>query len=675
MGRPICPYAALAPTWPLVGPWTALRDVGTGGMGSVYAASGPAAGEVALKVLDPARVGPVRARILAEARAAAAINHPHLVRCLDVGEHGSVPYLVMDLVTGGDGDQLVRRHHGRVPRDVLLRIALDTASALVALHAAGVIHRDLKPSNLLFDAAGRAMVADFGLAHLDDGAPGVTRAGFTVGTPDYMAPEQARAEPLDGRADLYALAATLYHLATGRPPHQGATAWAVLGAVLSEPFPDVLTLRSDLGEPFAALLRKLGAKTRDERYANAQLLLDDIALVQAGRAPVHARWRSSTDMLAAAPTDPAPAGPTVLIIDDDPLVRRIYVTGLGARGLIPIAAADGASGIDMAARLVPAAAVVDLVLPDMDGSEVVRRLRAVHPMMPIAVLSNAFGDSQLAAAKAAGATRVFNKAQTPPSVLAGELLGLLPKTATQPRIPKTGIAIDDASDPAEALATADAALARLQVLVRRLDGAGGEDATLTEVAAAARGLSAAAGAAGITAAATLAAATETLARELLAQPHRRSVSNRRTLQHAVSALRPMVISPSCALGPQRALAVDDDRMARALVGAALDRVGIPHDVVATPEEALQRLASGRYAVLLTDVVMDHISGFQLAARVRSQPGCASLPVLFVTGLDDFPTFFASGEGTGTDLIAKPYLLIELGVKALVLLATRRTPAP
>lgn len=667
---PICPFAGLSATWPQVGPWTAVRELGTGGMGSVYAAHGPAAVEVALKILDPARTGHLRERLLAEARAAATVSHPRLVRCLDVGEHAGVPFLVMDLVSGGDGDGLVRRHKGRIPRDVLLSIAQDTASGLLALHAAGIIHRDLKPSNLLFDQAGHALVADFGLAHLDDGAPGITRTGFTVGTPDYMAPEQARAEALDGRADLYALAATLYHLATGRPPHQGSTAWAVLGAVLAEPFPDVLVMRPDLGPGFGAVMRKLGAKPRNERYANAQVLLDDLVLVVAGRSPVHARWRSSTEMLAAAP---APTGPIVLIIDDDPLVRRIYASGLGSRGLIPIAAADGAGGIDLAARMHPAIAVVDLVLPDMDGSEVVRRLRLAHPHLPIAVLSNAFGDSQLAAAKKAGATKVFAKAQTPPSILAGELLAMLPRSNADNRS-TADLPVSAVSEPAEALATADTALARMQVLVRRLDGAASEDATLSELAAAARGLSAAAGAAGVSAAATLAAATETLARELIAQPQRRSVSNRRTLQHAVAALRPMIISPACPLGSQRALAVDDDRMARALVGAALDRVGIPHDVVATAEEALQRLAGGRYAMLLTDVVMDHISGFQLAARVRALPGCAVLPVLFVTGLDDFPTFFAAGEGTGTDLIAKPYLLIELGVKALVLLATSQGQA-
>lgn len=661
---PDCPFQPLAATWPQVGPWRVVRFLGAGGMGSVFAVVGPAAGEVALKLIDPGRTGPARARLLAEARAAAAVQDRHLVRCLDVGEHLGHPYLVMDLVPGGDGDDQVRRHAGRVPREVLLRIAQDAASGLAALHAAGIIHRDLKPSNLLFEADGRALVADFGLAHLDDGAPGVTRIGFTVGTPDYMPPEQARAEPLDGRADLYALGATLYHLATGRPPHQGATTWVVLGAVISEPFPDVLALRSDLGSGFGAVIAKLGAKQKDERYANAGQLLDDLALVTADRAPVHARYRSSVELLASAsPVD----APRVLLIDDDPLVRRIYSTGLGGRGLICVVANDGTTGLDIAGRLRPAVAVVDLVLPDIDGTEVVRLLHAMQPGLPIVVLSNAFAVDQLAAARAAGAARVLPKAATPPSRLADELFALLRRPAVV--VPSAAPAAPAA--PAEALSAADAALARMQVLVRRL-GSGDESMLLVELAAAAHGFAAAAGAAGATSAATLGAATETLVRELLAQPERRSASSRRTLVQATTALRGQVLAPSCSLREERALAVDDDRMARTLLGAALDRVAIRHDIVGSPEEALAKLAGGGYHLLLTDVVMDHLSGFQLAARVRAMPGCDHLPIIFVTGLDDFPAFFAAGEGTGTDLIAKPYLLIELGVKSLVLLATRRS---
>ncbi len=520
-----------------------LRELGAGGMGHVYVARGAAEhGEVALKLIDPMHARQMRAGLLAEARAAAAVSHPRLVRCLDVGEAKGYGYLVMELVLGGDGDALVRRHAGRTPGAVLLQVAQDAAAGLAALHAAGIIHRDLKPANLLVNADGRVLIADFGLAHLNDGTPGVTRAGFTVGTPEYMSPEQARAERLDGRSDLYALGATLYHLATGAPPHGGSTADAILDALLSQPFPDVLKRRPDLGIGLAAVIGKLGAKSRRERYADAGQLLDDLALLSAGRPPVHANFRSSSELLAPAPV----------------IIRPII--------------AEGASG-------------------------------------PL--------------------------------------------------------------NPAAALAAADADLARLQVLVRRLDGGADDVAVLEDAVVAARAFASTIGRAGIAAAANLGSALEALARELLAQPTRRSVSSRRTLLQGAAALRALVIAKPSTPRSMRVLAVDDDGVARVLLGAALTRAGLFYDLAATPEAALGHLAGGEYGLLLTDVVMDHLSGFQLAARVRELPRCKSLPILFVTGLDDFPAFFASGEGTGTDLIAKPYLAIELAVKALVLLATRR----
>jgi serine/threonine-protein kinase len=634
-------------------------------MASVYAARHSAGlDEIALKIIDPVRAGSYRERLLAEARAAAAVTHPRLVRCLDVGEQSGFPYLVMELVSGGDGDDLMRRQHCRVPLDTLLLILDDVAQALGALHHVGILHRDLKPSNILFGPDGHAQVADFGLAHIEDGAPGVTRAGYTVGTPDYMPPEQARAEPLDGRADLYALGATIYHIATGRTPFPGATAWAVLGSLLSEPFPDVLQRRPDLGSPFASIISKLTAKKREERYADAAELRDDIALVRAGRAPVHARYRSSVELLATAPA--RASGPMILLIDDDPLVRRIYTAGLGSRGLTCVVAADGTSGLELAARTPVAAAVVDLVLPDIDGAEVVRRLRASYPDLPILVLSNAFAERQLAEARSAGATRVLIKAGTSPSHLAAELGTLLPEQVFVSPITPT--------DPAVALMAADTAQARIQVLTRRLDAADADDRVLTEIAAAARGLSAAAGAAGLAGVAHLAGALEALARELVVQPARRSASNRRTLQQAASCLRAQLLERRPVAVAGRVLAVDDDRMARVLLTSALSKVGIVHDVVATPAEALQQIASGGHVLLLTDVVMDGMSGLQLAAKARQLPGRSHLPVIFVTGMDEFAGFFAAGEGTGTDLIAKPFLLMELGVKTLVMLASARPAA-
>ncbi|HAT10042.1 MAG TPA: hypothetical protein DCS97_05480 [Planctomycetes bacterium] len=663
MTGPSCPHPPLAAEWPQFAGLSVLRLLGTGGMASVYAArSSAGVDEVALKIIDPVRAGAYRERMLAEARAAAAVTHPRLVRCLDVGEHSGFPYLVMDLVAGGDGDDLMRRMRCRVPKEVLLGILDDVAQALSALHAAGIIHRDLKPSNLLFGPDGHAQVADFGLAHIADGAPGVTRAGYTVGTPDYMPPEQARAEPLDGRADLYALGTTIYHIATGQTPFPGATAWAVLGSLLSEPFPDILAHRPDLGPQVASIIAKLTAKKRDERYADAAELRDDIALVQAGRAPVHARFRSSIELLSEAPV----AGPMILLIDDDPLIRRIYTAGLSSRGLTCVVAADGATGLDLASRTPLAAAVVDLVLPDIDGAEVVRRLRLTYPDLPILVLSNAFAERQLSEAKSSGATRVLIKAGTSPAHLAAELTSLMPGRVIGSQ--------NTPVDPGVALMAADTAQARIQVLTRRLDAGDADDRVLAEIAAASRGLSAAAGAAALAGVAHLAGALEALARELVAQPARRSASNRRTMQQAATCLRSQLLERRPAAVSGRVLAVDDDRMARVLLTSALTKVGITHDVVATPAEALQRLAAGGHGMLVTDVVMDGMSGLQLAAKARQLPGRAQLPVIFVTGMDEFAGFFATGEGTGTDLIAKPFLLMELGVKTLVMLASARPAA-
>jgi CheY-like chemotaxis protein len=659
MPAPTCPHPELEATWPAFAGLTVLRALGTGGMASVFAARGAGhPGEVALKIIDPLRSGRAKARLLAEARAAIAVIHPGLVRCLDVGEHLGHPYLVMELLPGGDGDDLVRRHHARVPEALLLRLATEAAGGLQALHDAGVLHRDLKPSNILFRADGGACVGDFGLASVPDGRPGVTRAGYTVGTPEYMSPEQARAQPLDARSDLHGLGSTLYHIATGRPPFQGATAWAILGLVLSEPFPDVRRMRPDLSPGFADVLAKLTAKDRAERYPSARELLDDLELLRHGRAPIHAGGAVSSKTSGSDG-----GGQAILVVDDDALARRIYGTGLRQRGFAPVLAADGAAGLQLAGSQRIAAAVIDLVLPDMDGTEVVRRLRARDPRLPILVLSNAFDPEQLQAARQAGASDVLAKSRTPPSALAARLVALLPSAPGGRQGPP--------SDPAEALAFAEAALVRVQVLARRMAQA--DDRLLGDLAATARGFSAAAAAAGRTPAAELAAATEILLRTLLLQPERRGASATATVTKAADVLQTLLARDHPAR-PHRALAVDDESTSRVMLGAALDRAGVAHDLARNADEALAKLSGGGYDILLTDVVMDGMNGFQLAARVRALPGCADLPIIFVTGLEDFPAFFAAAAGAGVDLVAKPYPVMELAVRTLVLLASRQPAA-
>lgn len=659
---PACPFPALAGSWPVFAGYQVRRLLGTGGVGAVFAAVHPRqSGEVALKLIDPTRSGLARVRLLAEARAAAAVVHPRLVPSLDLGESEGVLFLVMPLIPGGDGDAFLQVHRGRIPRSALLEIASDAAEALGALHRGGILHRDVKPSNLIRDHDGHWMLTDFGLAQIADGAPGITRAGYTVGTPDYMSPEQARGEDLDGRADLYALGSTLYHLAVGHPPHSGATMWAVIGHSLTEPFPDPLTNRPDLGAHVAAVIRKLGAKRRDERYADAGQVADDLALVAAGRAPVHAAYRSP-DELIASPSRPA-GSPEIILIDDDPLVRRIYAQALTSRGLHCQIAASGAAGLALVAAQRPAAALVDLAMHDIAGLELVRRLRELAPDLPIVAMANAFVDEQAAALRALGITRVLTKSQTSPQVLADALASLVALGARVPALPPT--------DPAEALAAADAALARVQVLMRRLGVRSEAGAIFAEVAAAARGLSAAASAAGVAAAANLAAAIEALSRQLIAAPDRRSESTRATLVQAAATLRRLLVAPAQPHPPARVLAVDDERASLILAEQALAKVGLLHEGTTDPLAALERIRAGGIDLLVTDVAMDGLSGMQLAARARQIPGHERLPVMFVTGLDDFQAFFATGAGTGTDLIAKPYLLIELGLKALVLLAERQ----
>jgi CheY-like chemotaxis protein len=647
-----CPLPALQPIWPRVGAWTVLRPLGQGGMGMVYAAHGGGhAGTVALKIVDPGRTASVRARLLAEARAAAAVRHPNLVRCLDVGEACEVPYLVMEIITGPCADELLGG--APVPEPTLRALAADIAAGLGALHAAGVCHRDLKPGNILRHPDGRWLLADFGLAHLGDGQR-LTRAGHVVGTPEYMAPEQTEAGGEPGPpADLYSLGATLYQLATGGLPHPGANAWEVMNACVHQPFPDPLAARPDLSPTFAAVIRKLGAKDLDERYADARQVADDLALIAAGRPPVHARFRNRAALLGTAANVPA-----VLVIDDDPLVRALYGAVLRKRGWRVELAADGAHGLD--AAWAADVAVIDLMLPDTDGLDIVTRLRRSHPHLPLVVLTNAFNPHLLAACRQTGAAAVLDKAATTPTGLADIIAALV---AHPP------LATGDGS-ATRLLASADAALARAQVQAQGLT----EPATCVEacagISATARGLALAAGESGRVAAARLATVVEELARHLHAHPARRTPAALDCLRRAVDAVRPLMLGSERAVFHGRAVVVDDEPASLLLAHRALEKVGIAATAVSTPQAALEQLRAQPCDLLLTDVVMDGGSGFQLAHQARRLPGCAHLPVVFVTSLSDFPQFFIANLAGGSDLQCKPYLLSELGARAMILLAAR-----
>ncbi len=274
------------PTFPpgtRLGPYEVLRELGRGSMGTVVAARHAELGrEAALKVLsgtlvaDPAAVE----RFRRESEAVAQLEHPGIVRLYDRGEAKGAHWFAMELVAGSSLEQLIRRE--RLAYSEAARIMAQAAHAIDYAHSRGVLHRDLKPANILLDQSGRARVMDFGLARLDSKAT-LTSDGIVVGTPLYLAPEVARGERASRRSDIYSLGASLYELATGKPPYEGREARDVMNRVANEaPIPPT-DADPRVPRDLVRIIAKAMARDPEERYANARALGLDLERFVEGR--------------------------------------------------------------------------------------------------------------------------------------------------------------------------------------------------------------------------------------------------------------------------------------------------------------------------------------------------------------------------------------------------------
>jgi serine/threonine-protein kinase len=214
--------------------------LGEGGMGRVYRALDRDGEPVALKLIreDLASDSVYRKRFDREARVASQISNPHVVPLLCAGEHEGVPYLAQRFIAGGSLEQKLDREQ-RLEIEVALRICADVADGLDAMFAAGLVHRDVKPANVLLEHDGGALIGDFGLAKDNDGTD-LTRPGQALGSLDYMAPEQIRAEAVGASTDVYALGCVVFHCLCGAPPFAPHKGMRVLWAQLQDDPPDPL---------------------------------------------------------------------------------------------------------------------------------------------------------------------------------------------------------------------------------------------------------------------------------------------------------------------------------------------------------------------------------------------------------------------------------------------------
>ena len=289
------------------------EQIGTGGMAVVYRALDLRLGrQVALKVLAPrlAEDDAFRQRFIRESRAAAGVDHPHIIPVFEAGETDGVLFIAMRYVSAGDVRTLIQAE-GTLPPARASAIASQAASALDAAHAHGLVHRDVKPGNILLDSVGgrdHVYLADFGLSKHSLAATTLTAAGQFMGTLDYVSPEQIQGHPADGRADQYALACTVVEMLSGTPPYKRDESMALLWAQLEAPPPLLTELRPDLPPELNRVMSTALAKSPKDRYPTCAAFAAAVAVACEAKPVV---LREPTALAAALAEEAAtpPAGP------------------------------------------------------------------------------------------------------------------------------------------------------------------------------------------------------------------------------------------------------------------------------------------------------------------------------------------------------------------------------
>ena len=395
--------------------WTGT--VGHGGIGVVFKAFDRELEEtVALKVLTP-NLGRDENALLARFKREVALNrrikHPNVARMYDYGIAGDYPYISMELIDGDDLWTLIGRRH-RYPAAEAVPIVRQIARGTAAIHRLGILHRDLKSQNVIVDRRGAAVILDFGLAR-GSREPGLTMASVLLGTPQYMAPEQALGGALDERADLYSIGVIAWEMLAGRTPFHCESPVATAMLHVHEPLPDIRELVPGLPPDLFAVLGRVLAKKREERFASALELDDALALCDTGPAAPLAEARLLPEAEAflreveialdsiilprdsrSAPRSEAPKTlvtprprrrpPVVLVVEED--VRNLLklATALCATGCRTLEVTRAEEALETALSRQVDLVLMDTRLSGMDGFDVARILKSIPRAAHIPVL-------------------------------------------------------------------------------------------------------------------------------------------------------------------------------------------------------------------------------------------------------------------------------------------------
>src|SRR5881296_773398 len=295
-----------------------LEELGRGGMAIVFKArEKQLERDVAIKVLPFSLAFDKEfvERFQREARTSAKLEHPGIIPIYRVGKSGRVIYFVMKFLRGKPLSSVLAARGAGLPPAEIRRVLADVSRALAYAHKTGIVHRDIKPDNIIFDEHGHAVVTDFGIAKAATGGSKLTGTGMSIGTPHYMSPEQARAQPLDGRSDIYSLGVVAYQCLTGSVPFDGEDSFSIGYKYLMEELPTPPLETYDQRTVFE-IIRRMMAKSPDDRFQTADDLVQVLeagggfAAVGLSTAPTRAIPSLEGARIAGAPTTPLPRTPT-----------------------------------------------------------------------------------------------------------------------------------------------------------------------------------------------------------------------------------------------------------------------------------------------------------------------------------------------------------------------------